>query len=194
MVPTYQVSNHAHFILCSNSSTPLVVDENDRRLFVPEITEKIKDEDWWRGFHRWLRAGGYEAIRAWAEFIVETHGPVADGARAPSTERKKQLIEDSRSNIEQKVRSLAKLALSNDAVLVEGDVTEWLSNDSKSVPKAKIRKWLEAAGMSLCPQRFTVDKSSQHILLPKPMEVSGWPEIKERRRKPLELWNEPEPM
>jgi hypothetical protein len=102
MVPGYEVKNWAHFVLCSNSPTPLAVEENDRRLFIPEVTDEKKDAEWWHAFHLWYEVEGPAIVAAWAEAFVNAHGAVPKGD-APWSDRKGEMIEDSRSNLSAEV-------------------------------------------------------------------------------------------
>jgi hypothetical protein len=78
----------------------------DRRWLVPKCVEKKQPRGFWTRFYRWLDyEDGLAAIKEWAEEFLkdDAHGPVMPGEDAPSTKRKRKMIEASRSIEEQSV-------------------------------------------------------------------------------------------
>lgn len=105
----YEVRNWAHFVIMSNSRTPLFVDDEDRRWAVPEVTEELKPLDYWLALHRWLNTGGLAVILHWAHcFVKSKRGPFLQGAHAPDSSTKSALIEASRSDGKRLIRDLAE--------------------------------------------------------------------------------------
>jgi hypothetical protein len=71
---------------------------DDRRWFIPSITEEKKPDDYWRSFQYWLsHQGGLNKIHQWAIDYVAAHGPVLRGTEAPHTHAKTLMAEESLS-------------------------------------------------------------------------------------------------
>ena len=71
---------------------------DDRRWFVPKLTEEKKPADYWQKLNDWLTLeGGLSAVRQWAEDFLKDNPPVLRGESAPWSGAKKDIIEDSYS-------------------------------------------------------------------------------------------------
>lgn len=103
----YQRRAFAHFYCCSNSPKALQIAHGDRRWFIPRVREK-KFGDILKGdrraveFYRWIDGPGIPLIARWAlEFEKSGEGMYVEaGAEAPETERKKEQIEDSYTEVQ----------------------------------------------------------------------------------------------
>jgi hypothetical protein len=195
MKPEYPIANRAHFILCSNSTNALMMEDTDRRFLVPEVTEVQQPTRFWTELHDWLAAGGYPIVAAWAEQFVVTHGAVGPADRAPTSARKQQLIEDSRSREEAAVLAMAGAAKSRadqtgkQIVLVEEDVVFWASEAAgRNVKASLVRKWLRAGGLYVTKKRYKVGGHLTFLaaVLPVP-EQEGWPSLQDHRVRPSDL-------
>lgn len=195
-VPSYNVTNWAHFILCSNSPVALRVDPLDRRFLVPEVTEAKQLPEFWQRLHDWLAGGGYGIVRHWAESFVAKHPShrVGPGEDAPDTGRKRQLIEDSRSPEERMVMSLAAAARERAAtarqpiILVEHDVGAWLARDNgKGRPPHVVQGWLKAGGLHVTTNRLKVDGHNRNVAGTIDLKGKGWGELKLYRVRPDDL-------
>lgn len=204
---TYTVRNQAHFLLGSNSERALMIEQSDRRWLVPRVTEaKHPDGDagFWARFHGWLASGGHGAIVYCAQEFVKGKGhAVRPGETAPSTKRKCQLIEDSRSAEERAALDLAEMAKAQGqpVILVEQDYLPWVRaaggerRAGSDVPAHVIRGWLASAGLHICKHedRPKVDGRNQYIAatLPlsgeSPLAGRGWAESRQYRRTPDDL-------
>lgn len=121
----YVVDNWCHVLACSNSMRALKMEMDDRRWFYPEVTEVP-----WKGgrfteFRRWLQGGGLSIIKHWAEGYgdyVEPH------ERAPMTERKREMIEGSRSEGQRAAAALAEVLKdrTEPGALLLKDVIGWV--------------------------------------------------------------------
>lgn len=157
----YELSNHAHFLLMSNSRLPLFVEQEDRRWLIPEVTEAKKPQQFWEELHRWLRNGGYGIIAHWAECFVRSkkRGAARTGSHAPHTEAKGRMIEASRSGAEKQLRELSEFLLElgggddpKRVILPVSALMEWFrSRDNLSASDRKIseRAVLEMLSPSL---------------------------------------------
>jgi hypothetical protein len=202
-LPPYTLPNWAHFILCSNSTLALPMEEHDRRWFAPEVTEELRPPDHWRDFYAWLEGGGYGIIRWWAE---HHKGQVGPGEVAPQSRRKDQMIADSRSAEEVMVRDLAAAALTlaadkKDAdgnviaagtpvVIVEADVTAWLKEALGPGAQTRgriVRGWLTGGGLHVSKYRVKVNGALRHVATTAPLTNEGWIDLKPYHRAPHDL-------
>lgn len=167
-VPEYQTDMMAHFILCSNSPKGLSVQEGDRRFLAPEVTEQVQPVEFWTAFYAWLDGNGPAIIERWAADYVSEHGHVRSGELPPMTERKKRLIEDSRSASTQALLDLAEAAKERDAErdkFVALDlklVCGWLNDQSakSDVDAAYVSAELQRAGLFVTRQKsVTLDRT-----------------------------------
>lgn len=141
----YEIENFAHFIIMSNSRTPLFMDRNDRRWFVPTVTEKLLPVEYWQGFHRWLGGGGLSIILHWAQcFVKSKRGPEVQGAHAPATGAKSALIEASLSDGMRLIRDLGEWLVDRGQgddptkiILPIKAIKEWYRHQDQLSPAAK---------------------------------------------------------
>jgi hypothetical protein len=98
----HTISNHANFLAFSNSMQALHLDDADRRWFVPEVTEDPRNKAYWDGFYAWWKNGdGLGVIFAWLHKLAENPAFVIDaGEHAPSSDAKKEVVEESMSDAE----------------------------------------------------------------------------------------------
>jgi hypothetical protein len=95
---TYEIKNWLHIFACSNSKRALKLSIDDRRWFVPAITEKKPTTEYWTGFYDWLEnENGLSSIAAWAERWVLDNRAVVKGDPAPDSAAKRAMIDDSMS-------------------------------------------------------------------------------------------------
>jgi len=91
----YDIKNWIHVLACSNSKNALQLAEDDRRWYVPKLTDQKRDRPYWQMLNAWLtEGGGLEAIAYWAHECVAKHGPVLTGDAPLMTEAKKDVIKD----------------------------------------------------------------------------------------------------
>jgi hypothetical protein len=91
---------------CSNYMNAMKMACEDRRWLAPKCVEKKQAPGFWKRFYRWLQyEDGLAAIKGWAKDFLSKpeHGPIMPGEDAPSTKRKREMIEASRSIEEQAV-------------------------------------------------------------------------------------------
>lgn len=97
---TYEIENWLHVFACSNSARALKLSIDDRRWYVPKVSEEKPEggEAYWSKFNRWLeQEGGLEIIARWAiEWLLDNRG-VRQGETAPDSEAKRAMIEESMS-------------------------------------------------------------------------------------------------
>jgi len=94
----YFIENWVHVFACSNSLQALKLSMDDRRWFVPKITDEKRDSAYWQNFNNWLTMeGGLGIIKHWANKWLETNAPVLRGATAPWSIKKKEVVEENYS-------------------------------------------------------------------------------------------------
>ena len=122
-IPQYSLENWCHLFACSNSRKALKVEDGDRRWFYPELTENRWDHERFLKFHKWLNITGLGVIQAWAERFGDTISPAE---HAPMTQRKKRLIEESKSGAIKEAGRIAGLMVDRPeaVVLIVRDVIE----------------------------------------------------------------------
>lgn len=125
----YTIENWCHVVACSNSMRALKMENDDRRWFYPEVTEVPWPKEKFVAFRKWLNGGGLSIIKSWAESFEATTGLsyVTPSERAPMTERKKEMIEGSRSEAQAEAAAIAETMKDEDrplAVLIK-DVVGW---------------------------------------------------------------------
>lgn len=95
---TYEIKNWLHIFACSNSKRALKLSIDDRRWFVPAITEQKPDTNYWIEFYDWLEnENGLATISAWAERWVLDNRAVVKGDPAPDSAAKRAMIDESMS-------------------------------------------------------------------------------------------------
>ncbi|HEY8005855.1 MAG TPA: primase-helicase family protein [Methylocella sp.] len=96
----YRTDNYGHFLMLSNATMPIMIEDSDRRVFVPLVTEIPWDKKEAAEFYDWLDNGGYGIILDWALHFgdgkAEGEGYLPDACEVPNTVCKQQMIEDSR--------------------------------------------------------------------------------------------------
>jgi hypothetical protein len=109
--PQYTAPNRSHFIFCSNEPLPAFFPKQDRRWFIPTVTEKIRSRAYWKALRDWLDNGGLAITHQWAIDHVAKYAPVMPGDIAPTTAAKLQIIEKSRTEGEKLIADLAECLL-----------------------------------------------------------------------------------
>jgi hypothetical protein len=90
----YEIENWIHILACSNSTRAIQLSMDDRRWFVPKLTEEKKPTKYWGDFNDWLVKGGLSVIRWWAAEYLKENSPVLRGESAPWSAAKKDIVED----------------------------------------------------------------------------------------------------
>jgi hypothetical protein len=91
----YDIENWIHVVACSNSMRALKISVDDRRWFVPKVTEAKKPPQYWSDLNEWFEhEGGLGAIKYWAMEFLKTYPPVLQGQAAPGSAAKNEVIEE----------------------------------------------------------------------------------------------------
>lgn len=123
----YVIENWCHVLASSNSMRALKMENDDRRWFYPEVTEVAWPRSKFDALRTWLNAGGLNIIKHWA---INWGNYVNQSDRAPMTDRKREMIEGSRSEAQQEAAALAEQLkdLGRPAGLLIKDVVGWVRN------------------------------------------------------------------
>jgi hypothetical protein len=146
-VKPYTIENWAHVIATSNSKHALNILNTDRRWLIPKVTEDRRTPEYWMEFNRWLEDDGLSIIYRWAIHFVKKYGVVRKAGRAPMTETKEDLIQDSYSVGEQLVLELAAAASTGETWKHEykGGKSEWVIDRQEQkimLSDIDVRAWL----------------------------------------------------
>ena len=95
--PEYEIDAFMHFIFSSNDQIAMLIDNTDRRFFVPRMAETKLPPKVWRAFYAWLNSGGLGIIARCAREWVEKYGAVQPGEAAPMSAAKAEMVERSKS-------------------------------------------------------------------------------------------------
>jgi hypothetical protein len=179
----YTTDNWAHIFACSNSMQALKMEQDDRRWFYPEVTEERWGKEKFISFYQWLDSGGLGIIKTWAEHYGDYIYP---GDRAPMTERKKEMIDGSKSEAQLEAVALAEslLAFAKPAALAMKDIIFAIRNSVQGKvfdTDYEIRRAMSEAGARVYPKRIRIAGRMQYVLcneslMPKNRGESSTPE------------------
>lgn len=163
----YVVDNWCHVLACSNSMRALKMENDDRRWFYPEITEVPWSRERFTAFRQWVQSGGLAIIKHWADNYGDYVSP-AD--RAPMTERKRELIEGSRSEAQMEAAALAEQLkdLGRPGALLIKDVVGWARNTVQGRvfdSDYELRRTMVEVGLFSWPKRLKVNGRFQYAIV-----------------------------
>jgi len=165
----YKTENWAHIFACSNDLRALKIESKDRRWFLPEVTEELWSQEQFADFHTWLKCEGYRAILQWA---LDYGDYVGEGENSPSTERKIQVVEDSRS-VHQKaaMQLIDQVTPRNDPIaFLLSDVMSYIAEHSKEKihdNEQRIATAMREAGAVVLDRRVKVEGKASRIVMNK---------------------------
>ncbi|MCI0559303.1 MAG: DUF5906 domain-containing protein [Nitrososphaera sp.] len=163
----YEIANWLHVFACSNSIRALRLSDDDRRWFVPKVTEEKQPTRYWERFNAWLiNEHGLGIIRWWAHEWLKKNDAVRQGDPPPWSTAKQEVIDEAMSP----GMELASFALdyirkvAGDAVIVadlalinmiKDIMYEGRHNDRLERPLT-IRKLAKAKGWFIHPERVNI--------------------------------------
>ena len=99
-MPVFEIGNVANFFLTTNHPDALIIDEDDRRYMVISSPAERRDEEYYRVLWKWSSdIDNLEALHQW--FLDKDLTEFAGQGRAPFTEAKERLIEESMPPLEE---------------------------------------------------------------------------------------------
>ena len=163
----YDVENWCHILACSNSMRALKVEQDDRRWFYPECSEVPWSADKFTRLRHWLDTGGLNIIKHWAEQFGDYVHP---SDRAPMTDRKKEMIEGSRSEAQREAAALAEAAseMSEPVALAIKQVVDWCREKSQGHvhdSDYELRKAMVECGLIVGAKRIKVNNRPDYVLM-----------------------------
>jgi len=163
----YVIENWCHVLASSNSMRALKMENDDRRWLYPEVTEVPWPRAKFDGLRKWLAAGGLNIIRHWAENYGEY---VTQSQRAPMTERKREMIEGSRSEAQQEAAALAEVLkeLGKPAGLLIKDVVGWVRMHAQGRvfdSDYELRRSMVECGLTAWHKRIKVSGRLQYAVI-----------------------------
>lgn len=162
----YHVENWAHIFACSNSMKALKLEEDDRRWFYPEVTEERWKKDQFGKFFTWLQSGGLSIIKFWAKNYGDY---VMPGERAPMTQRKKDMIEGSRSDGQVEAAAIAEalIKFEKPAALAMKDIVTSVRDQVQGKvfdSDYELRKTMTDVGAHIVDKRVAISGRTQYVL------------------------------
>lgn len=87
-VKEYKTRNWVQFLLASNSREALKIEDKDRRWFIPTITEKINNPEFYDELQQWIVGGGPSYL---AHELLKVNDHITESEKPPETEAKNAL-------------------------------------------------------------------------------------------------------
>jgi hypothetical protein len=163
----YTIENWCHVLACSNSMRALKMENDDRRWFYPEITEIAWEARKFNELRGWIESGGLSVIKHWAEQYGDYVKP---SERAPMTERKREMIEGSRSEAQREAAALAEALkdAGKPASLTIKEVVEWVRGSVQGRvfdSDYELRKVMTEIGVRVYPLRVKIHGRMQNVMI-----------------------------
>lgn len=163
----YVIENWCHVLASSNSMRALKMENDDRRWFYPEVTEVPWPKRRFDEFRQWIESGGLSIIKAWAEGYGNYVSP---SERAPMTERKREMIEGSRSEAQSEAVAVAEVVkdLGKPAAIVIKDVVGWVRAHVQGKvfdSDYELRKAMADAGLIPWQKRVKIAGRLQYVIM-----------------------------
>ena len=181
----YRIENWCHVLASSNSMRALKMENDDRRWFYPEVSEVPWSQKKFIDLRKWIDGGGLAIIKHWSEKFGD-YVSVAD--RAPMTERKKEMIEGSRSEAQSEAVALAECLadIKTPGAIAMKDVVMWVRQASQGRvfdSDYELRKAMTEAGLKAWPKRIKVYGRLQNVV----MNEALWDEAKRKKEDSLDI-------
>jgi hypothetical protein len=180
----YIIENWCHVLASSNSMRALKMENDDRRWFYPEVTEVPWPRERFNELRKWLGAGGLSIIKHWA---IGFGNYVNQSDRAPMTDRKREMIEGSRSEAQQEAAALAEQLkeLGKPAGLLIKDVVGWVRAHVQGKvfdTDYELRRAMVECGLTAWPKRIKVGGRLQYAVINAQLL-----DLAQRTEEPLEV-------
>lgn len=163
----YVIENWCHVLASSNSMRALKMENDDRRWFYPEVTEVPWQRAKFDELRKWLAAGGLGIVKHWA---MGFGNYVNQSERAPMTERKREMIEGSRSEAQQEAAAVAETLkeLDRPAGLLIKDVVGWCRAHVQGRvfdTDYELRRAMVECGLMAWPKRIKIHGRLQYVVV-----------------------------
>lgn len=163
----YTIENWCHIFASSNSLRALKMENDDRRWYYPEVTEKPWPMARFAVLRQWIEGGGLRVIKAWAEAYGDY---VMPNERAPMTERKRELIEGSRSEAQREAAAIAEAIkdLAKPGAVTIKDVVMWCRQNVQGRvfdSDYELRRAMVEAGLIPLSRRIKIGQRMEYVLV-----------------------------
>ena len=163
----YVIENWCHVLASSNSMRALKMENDDRRWFYPEVTEVPWPKSRFDELRAWIESGGLSIIRHWAKEYGDYVGP---SERAPMTERKREMIEGSRSEAQTEAAAIGEMLkdLGKPAGLLIKDVVGHVRTHVQGKvfdTDYELRRSMQDVGITTWPKRLKVGGRLQYVVI-----------------------------
>lgn len=163
----YTTDNWCHVLACSNSMRALKMEMDDRRWYYPELVEVPWPGSKFKTLRKWLQGGGLSIVRGWAENYGDYVEP---SERAPMTERKREMIEGSRSEGQRATAALAEMVKDRETPVgfLMREVTDWTRATITGRlfdTEYELRRAMVEVGMFVWPKRVKVGGWLQYVIM-----------------------------
>jgi hypothetical protein len=147
----------------------LKMENDDRRWFYPEVTEVPWPKARFDELRKWIESGGLAIIKQWAQNYGNYVGP---SERAPMTERKREMIEGSRSEAQVEAAAIAEVVkeIGKPAAVLIKDVVGWVrANVQGRVFDSdyELRRAMQDVGLVAWQKRVKVAGRLQYAIMNK---------------------------
>ena len=166
--PAYYVDVWLSLIMCSNHPDALRIEESDRRIFVPKVTEEKWKPDEAAEFYSWFNSGGDRIVRWWAETFTDY---LPEGFEAPMSRQKAEVIDSSLDLHVQYQREVLDAHVDNPEPVVL-TLSEWTQNIKEKFPQSAshvrepgVKGIAVGRGMCFVTDRFKVNGVKVRALL-----------------------------
>lgn len=193
---TWTFPNWAHFYCCSNSMEALRIEDEDRRWFVPKLTEELWPERRYDELYAWMADGGLSAL---AHEWMNSNDFVRPGSRAPETEAKRELAENSRPPEHEFVVALMD-KLEEGQALDLTDTWAFLKDLARSpyLTTQRVSAMAKSGGFGITPQRRISGRKRRLLVRDqheaKVLETESGEKLAQRIVDPEEVWKGTERM
>jgi hypothetical protein len=172
----YRIENWCHVLASSNSMRALKMENDDRRWFYPEVSEVAWPDKNFIKLRKWIDSGGLNIIKHWSDGFKDY---VHQSERAPMTERKREMIEGSRSEAQTEAVALAECLRDHDNCggMAMKDIVMWVRQAAQGRvfdSDYELRKAMVEAGLKAWPKRIKISGRLQNIV----MNDALWDEAK----------------
>lgn len=163
----YVIENWCHVLASSNSMRALKMENDDRRWFYPEVTEVPWTKARFDELRKWIESGGLSIIKHWAQNYGSYVGP---SERAPMTERKREMIEGSRSEAQAEAAAIAEVVkdIGKPAAVLIKDVVGWVRTHVQGRvfdSDYELRRAMQDAGLIPWQKRVKVAGRLQYAIM-----------------------------
>ena len=198
-LPEIKLENFVSVYACSNSLKALRIESSDRRWLLPYVTEDRWAKEKFDELFQWLGSGGLNVICDWAHKFQDY---VQHGELAPVTDRKREMIEDGRSEAQAEAVALAQKmnGLVEPVSIGYRDIKHWLQSQVRGGKifdsDQELRRAMKDVGVVFSTKRISLDGREQALAMNKALisELKGLTDEAERvkmakgfRKRPNEI-------